>query len=234
MLRVAGGGYVTARTLTFTPAAGDAGAPPGPDGGHPTMGLHLRADLFPFGEPGAGARLTGLGVQLELARAVGNRVAAEVDGQPTQLPVAQGVWSAAVAYRRPFEPAIVQLDLGYGRTSQAIENRPPSVTIIDAAYGYLRAGARVELPVSPRATLVAGAHYLYLTSAPAMQALAAPSATGLDLEAAVEVPLGGALTAIGGLDYQRIGLTFADSAAAGAAGATDSFLSARLALAIGY
>ncbi len=227
MLRVAGGGYVTSRSLGFTSA--DGGATPGGDGGHPTMGVQLRADLFPFGETGAGGRLTGLGLHVDVARALGNKVAAQVDGATAQLGVDQSAWTAAVAYRRVLAPATVQLDLGYGHTGQTIVDKPMTVAVVDASYGYVRGGARAELPVGRKATVGAGAHYLYLTSAPEMQKLGAPSATGFDADASIEVPITASLTAVGGLDYQRISLTFA-----GTGTATDSFLSARLGLGISY
>ena len=231
ILRVAGGGYVTSRSLDFTTGAGGAG--PGADGGHPTMGLQLRAELFPFGETGAGRRLTGLGARLELGQALGNKVAVMDGGAAGQRDVSQTTWSGAIAYRRPLEPVSVQLDLGYGHTSQTIVDKPTSVSVVDASYGYLRGGARVEYPIAGKATLGAGAHYLYLTSAPEMQKLGAPSAMGLAADASVEVPLTAALTAMGGLDYTRFSLGFSDPAAS-ASSATDAFLSAHVSLAFCY
>ncbi|HVV85653.1 MAG TPA: hypothetical protein VHE35_21480 [Kofleriaceae bacterium] len=230
MVRVAGGGYVTSRSLGLTTADGTAAD--GADSGHPTMGLQLAADLFPFGESRGARALTGFGLHVDLAHALGNKVATQVDGAPTQLGVSQTTWTAAVAYRRPLASTILQLDLGYGHLGQSIVDKPMSVGVIDAAYGYVRTGARVELPVARRATVGAGAHYLYLTSAPAMQQLGAAKATGFDADASVEVPLTGNLTALGGLDYQRIGLTFGSTATATAA--TDAFLSARIAVGLTY
>ncbi len=207
-IQVSVGPYMQSRGMTFTLRPNSEGTPPEyPASG--ISGIAAKVAVHPFPDRDVGGRLTGPGVQLEVAHSIASTLTAMDDqGEYHENTLTHASWEAGAHWRWPIDLASIDLGVGYGQSSLALDDQfPESVAIPNTDYRYLTGGARIDLAVSDRASVGAGARYLYLLDAGQVVEemwYGAGTASGFVLDGQATIPLPHRLFVMAGVEYRRI------------------------------
>lgn len=203
-------GAAISRQFGFTGAVLPADYP-----GSTVTSLGLGGAVYPMSKAEPRGRLNGFGLAASVMTAVGSDVPVEIDGEVFDFPVSQRAWQLGVHYRYPAGPALVEGHLGYGSITHYVDDIPEDaeleLDLLDAEYGFLDIGGRVEVDAGPRTTLGFAASYLYLTSVGIVtdpDLLGGAQAWGMKLGLDLKVQLTRGVFAAAGADYRRVSMVF--------------------------
>jgi hypothetical protein len=212
--QVSAGGYVSSRGMLFSQDPESKVAVP--DYPASTLkGFAAQVAVYPIPQQKADGRLQGLGFTLDVARSVGAILPAMDETGYGDYTLDHTAWEGAVHYRWPIDIVAIDASANYGRISHELPSDfPASVAIPDTSYSYLGAGVHVDLNVTDRATVGAGARYMYLLGAGMVTEqdwYGAGRAGGFALDGNFVIPLPHRLFVKGTVDYRRIKIDFEGS-----------------------
>ncbi len=203
-------GAAVSRQFGFTGAVLPADYP-----GSTVTSLGLSGAVYPMSKAESRGRLNGFGLAASVMTAVGSDVPVEIDGEVFDFPVSQRAWQLGVHYRYPAGPALVEGHLGYGSITHYVDDIPEDAALeldlLDAEYGFLDLGGRVEVDAGPRTTLGFAASYLYMTSVGIVtdpDLLGGAQAWGMKLGLDLKVQIARGVFAAAGADYRRVSMVF--------------------------
>lgn len=203
-------GAAVSRQFGFTGAVLPADYP-----GSTVTSLGLGGAVYPMSKAESRGRLNGFGLAASVMTAVGSDVPVEIDGEVFDFPVSQRAWQLGVHYRYPAGPALVEGHLGYGSITHYVDDIPEDaeleLDLLDAEYGFLDVGGRVEVDAGPRTTLGFAASYLYMTSVGIVtdpDLLGGAQAWGMKLGLDLKVQIARGVFAAAGADYRRVSMVF--------------------------
>lgn len=183
--------------------------------GSTVTSLGLGGAVYPMSKAEPRGRLNGFGLAGSVMTAVGSEVPVDIDGEVFDFPVSQRAWQLGVHYRYPAGPALVEGHLGYGSITHYVDDIPEDAALeldlLDAEYGFLDLGGRVEVDAGPRTTLGFAASYLYMTSVGIVtdpDLLGGAQAWGMKLGLDLKVQLTRGIYAAAGADYRRVSMVF--------------------------
>ncbi|MEZ4359545.1 MAG: hypothetical protein R3B48_05145 [Kofleriaceae bacterium] len=202
--------FARSRQFGFTGATLPADYP-----GSTVTGLGLTASVYPMSKPDARHRVNGLGLAASVGTSVSSDVPVQIDDQVFDFPVSQRTWQVNAHYRYPAGAALVDGHIGYGSFTHYVEDIPEDapleLDLLDAEYGYLDVGGRVEIEAGPRTTLGFFGSYLYMANVGVVtdpDLLGNASAWGMKLGLDLQVQLGVGIYALAGADYRRVSMVF--------------------------
>jgi hypothetical protein len=203
-------GSAISRQFGFTGADLPADYP-----GSTVTSLALSAAIYPTSKRDSRGRLNGLGVAATIARSVASEVPVALDGEVFDFPVTQSAWQLDAHYRHPAGAALIDGHVGYASLTHYVEDIPEDAALeldlLDAEYGYLDVGARVEIAAGPRTTLGFSASYLHMLQVGVVtdpDLLGNASAWGMQAGLDLKIQLGAGMFAGAGADYRRVSLVF--------------------------
>ena len=179
------------------------------------LALGLAAAVYPMSQRDARGRLSGFGLAGAVTTAVGSEVPVEIDEEVFDFPVSQRTWQIGLHYRWPAGPALVDGHLGYGSITHYVDDMPEDadleLDLLDAEYGFLDLGGRVEIEAGPRTTLGFSASYLYMTQVGIVtdpDLLGGVQSWGMKMGLDLKVQLKKGVYAAAGADYRRVSMVF--------------------------
>jgi len=124
-------------------------------------------------------------------------------------------WDTGIHYRWPIDILSIDASASFGGVSHTLGNDfPESVAIPDTSYSYLGGGVHVDLQVTEKASVGAGAKYMYLLGAGMVTEqdwYGAGNANGVALDGDFTIPLPHRMYVKGGIEYRRIKIDFEGS-----------------------
>lgn len=203
-------GSAISRQFGFTGADLPADYP-----GTTVTSLAVSAAIYPTSQRDGHGRLNGLGVAATFGKSVASEVPVDLDGEVFDFPVTQSAWQIDAHYRYPAGAALLDGHVGYGSITHYVENIPEDAALeldlLDAEYGYLDFGGRVEIEAGPRTTLGFQASYLHMLNVGVVtdpDLLGNAKAWGMSAGLDLKVQLGAGMFAGAGADYRRISMVF--------------------------
>lgn len=203
-------GSAISRQFGFTGADLPADYP-----GATVTSLALSAAIYPTSKRDGHGRLNGLGVAATIAKSVASEVPVDLDGEVFDFPVTQSAWQIDAHYRHPAGAALIDGHVGYASLTHYIEDIPEDAALeldlLDAEYGYLDFGARIEIEAGPRTTLGFSASYLHMLQVGVVtdpDLLGNASAWGMQAGLDLKIQLGAGMFAGAGADYRRVSMVF--------------------------
>ncbi|MBK7538611.1 MAG: hypothetical protein IPI49_25220 [Myxococcales bacterium] len=183
--------------------------------GSTVTSVGLAAAVYPMSQRDARGRLSGFGLAGAVTTAVGSEVPVEIDEEVFDFPVSQRTWQIGLHYRWPAGPALVDGHLGYGSITHYVDDMPEDadleLDLLDAEYGFLDLGGRVEIEAGPRTTLGFSASYLYMTQVGIVtdpDLLGGVKSWGMKMGLDLKVQLKKGVYAAAGADYRRVSMVF--------------------------
>lgn len=177
--------------------------------------IGLAAALYPTSKRDSHGRLNGLGVAAAIATSVASEVPVDIDGEVFDFPVSQRYWQIDAHYRYAAGAALVDGHVGYASLTHYVEDIPEDAALeldlLDAEYGYLDFGGRVEIEAGPRTTLGFSASYLHMLQVGVVtdpDLLGNASAWGMKAGLDLKIRLGAGMFAGAGADYRRVSMVF--------------------------
>lgn len=171
--------------------------------------------MGPMSKVDARGRLNGFGLAGAVTSAMASDVPVEIDGEVLDLPVSQRTWDIGLHYRWPAGPALVDGHLSYGSIAHYVDDIPEDadleLDLLDAEYGFLDVGGRVEVEAGPRTTLGFAASYLYMTQVGIVtdpDLLGNAQAWGMKMGLDLKVQISRGVYAAAGADYRRVSMVF--------------------------
>jgi hypothetical protein len=220
---ISGGGYYASRSIEME------SEDPQDLLGVSTKGLSLTAKAYPFPVKKKDGVLSGVGFVASVWKAPASTVTVQADDYVADYKIDSGGWEAGVHYRYPIS-SLVAVDghVGYAQHYFLLE-QDTELDVPDVNYKYFWGGVNFDLYVTDRATVGAGAKYLYVTDNGQMSELdwyGPGSASGYEIEANFLIPLPARLFVSGEIKYQKITTEFdaPDLSAEQARQADDSFV----------
>lgn len=203
-------GSAVSRQFGFTGADLPADYP-----GTTVTSLAVSAAIYPTTKRDGHGRLNGLGVAATFGKSVASEVPVDLDGEIFDFPVTQNAWQIDAHYRYPAGAALVDGHVGYGSITHYVEDIPEDAALeldlLDAEYGYLDIGGRVEIEAGPRTTLGFSASYLHMLNVGVVtdpDLLGNAQAWGMSAGLDLKIQLGAGMFAGAGADYRRISMVF--------------------------
>lgn len=211
---ISAGPYVSSRGMAFTSDPEAKMAPPE----YPASsikGFAAEVGVYPFPIQKQDGRISGLGFTLALEHSVASTLSAKDDTGYGDYTLTHMGWDTAVHYRWPIDIISIDASANFGNVSHALGNDfPQSVAIPDTSYSYLGGGVHVDLQVTDKASVGAGAKYMYLLGAGMVTEqdwYGAGKANGVSLDGDFTIPLPHKMYVKGGIEYRRIKIDFEGS-----------------------
>jgi hypothetical protein len=208
------GPYVSSRGMAFTSDPEAKDAPPE----YPASsikGFAAELAVYPFPTQKQDGRIQGLGFTLGLQHSVASTLTARDDTGYGDYTLTHMAWDTGVHYRWPIDILSIDASANFGSVSHALGNDfPQSVAIPDTSYSYLGGGVHVDLQVTEKATVGAGAKYMYLLGAGMVTEqdwYGAGNANGVSFDGDFTIPLPHRMYVKGGIEYRRIKIDFEGS-----------------------
>lgn len=203
-------GSAISRQFGFTGADLPADYP-----GATVTSIGLSAAIYPTSKRDSRGRLNGLGVSAAVASSVASEVPVDLDGEIFDFPVTQSYWQIDAHYRYPAGPALIDGHVGYASLTHYVEDIPEDAALeldlLDAEYGFLDFGARVEIDAGPRTTLGFSASYLHMLQVGVVtdpDLLGNAQSWGMKAGLDLKIHLGAGMFAGAGADYRRVSMVF--------------------------
>lgn len=203
-------GSAISRQFGFTGADLPADYP-----GATVTSIGLSAAVYPTSKRDGRGRLNGLGVSAAVASSVASDVPVDIDGEVFDFPVTQKFWQIDAHYRYPAGAALIDGHVGYASLTHYVEDIPEDAALeldlLDAEYGFLDFGARVEIDAGPRTTLGFSASYLHMLQVGVVtdpDLLGNAQAWGMKAGLDLKIQLGAGMFAGAGADYRRVSMIF--------------------------
>jgi hypothetical protein len=210
------GGFVSSRGMAFeqNPPDSQKQMPEYPASG--LYGLSIGASVFPMPVNKLDTRQTGVGFSFNLEKSVGAYLSAYDPESDTygDYSIDHTAYEGAIHYRYPVDFVTFDGDVNYGKYGYQILDLPGGVQLPDVDYSYVGLGGHLELNVTDRTRVGFGAKYMYLLNAGDVSSeewYGSGTASGLALDANVQIPLGDMLYVRGQLDYRRVSMDFEQS-----------------------
>lgn len=212
--QISAGPYVSSRGMAFTSDPEAKTAPPE----YPASsikGFAAELSVYPFPTQTQDGRIQGLGFTLDLQHSVASTLTAMDDTGYGDYTLTHMAWDTGVHYRWPIDILSIDASANFGSVSHALGNDfPQSVAIPDTSYSYLGGGVHVDLQVTEKATVGAGAKYMYLLGAGMVTEqdwYGAGNANGISFDGDFTIPLPHRMYVKGGIEYRRIKIDFEGS-----------------------
>jgi hypothetical protein len=177
--------------------------------------IGLSAALYPTSKRDARGRLNGLGVAASIMTSVASDVPVDLDGEIFDFPVSQDAWQINAHYRYPAGAALIDGHVGYASLTHYVEDIPQDAALeldlLDAEYGYLDFGGRVEIEAGPRTTLGFSASYLHMLQVGIVtdpDLLGNASSWGMQAGLDLKIAMGAGMFVAAGADYRRVSMVF--------------------------
>ncbi len=177
--------------------------------------IGVSASIFPTSERDKYNRLNGLGVAAEIRTSVASDVPVDIDGQIYDFPVSQDYWQINAHYRHAAGIALIDGHVGYASLTHYVEDIPADAALeldlLDAEYGYLDFGARVEVKAGPRTSLGFSASYLHMLQVGIVtdpDLLGNASSWGMQAGLDLQIQLSSTMFVQAGADYRRVSMRF--------------------------
>jgi hypothetical protein len=203
-------GSAISRQFGFTGANLPADYP-----GATVTSIGLAAAVYPTSKRDGRGRLNGLGLGAAVATSVASEVPVDIDGEIFDFPVSQRFWQIDAHYRYPAGAALIDGHVGYASLTHYVEDIPEDAALeldlLDAEYGFLDFGARVEIEAGPRTTLGFSASYLHMLQVGVVtdpDLLGNAQSWGMKAGLDLKVTLGAGMFAAAGADYRRVSMVF--------------------------
>lgn len=212
--QISAGPYISSRGLAFTSDPEASDAPPE----YPASsikGFAAELSVYPFPAQKQDGRMQGLGFTLGLEHSVASTLTAKDDTGYGDYSMTHMAWDTGIHYRWPIDIISIDASANFGSFSHALGNDfPESVAIPDTSYSYLGGGVHVDLQVTEKASVGAGAKYMYLLGAGMVTEqdwYGAGNANGVSLDGDFTIPLPHRMYVKGGLEYRRVKINFEGS-----------------------
>ena len=212
--QVNAGPYLSSRGINFNYDPNAEGGPPE----YPAStikGFAAQVAVFPMPTQKFDGRLSGLGATFDIKRSVGATITAMDDTGYGDYSLDHSAWEAAIHYRYPIDIVTIDGSANFGNVTHALGGDfPQSVAIPDTSYSYLGGGIHVDLNVTDKATVGAGARYMYLLGAGMVTEqdwYGAGKASGVAFDGDFSIPLPHNLYVKGGIEFRRIKIDFEGS-----------------------
>jgi hypothetical protein len=177
--------------------------------------IGLQAAIYPTSKRDEHNRLNGLGVAAAIRTSVASEVPVDLDGEVFDFPVSQDYWQINAHYRYPAGIALIDGHVGYASLTHYVEDIPQDAALeldlLDAEYGYLDFGARIEVEAGPRTTLGFSASYLHMLQVGVVtdpDLLGNAQSWGMQAGLDLKIQLGAGMFAQAGADYRRVSMVF--------------------------
>ena len=208
------GPYISSRGMAFTSDPEAKNAPPEyPASSIKGFAAELR--VYPFPTQKQDGRVQGLGFTLDLKHSVASTLTAMDDTGYGDYTLTHMAWDTAVHYRWPIDILSIDASASFGNVSHTLGNDfPQSVAIPDTSYSYLGGGVHVDLQVTEKASVGAGAKYMYLLGAGMVTEqdwYGAGRGNGVSLDGDFTIPLPHRMYVKGGIEYRRMKIDFEGS-----------------------
>jgi hypothetical protein len=208
------GPYLSSRGMNFTNDPEAKESPPS----YPASsikGFAAQVAVFPMPTQKYDGRLSGLGATFDIKRSVGATITAMDETGYGDYTLEHSAWEAGIHYRYPIDIVTIDGSANFGNVTHALGGDfPQSVAIPDTAYSYLGGGIHIDLQVTDKATVGAGARYMYLLGAGMVTEqdwYGAGKANGVAFDGNFTIPLPKNLYVKGGIEYRRIKIDFEGS-----------------------
>lgn len=173
------------------------------------------AALYPTSKHDKYDRLNGLGVAAAIRTSVASEVPVDIDGEIYDFPVSQSYWQINAHYRYPAGVALIDGHVGYASLTHYVDDIPEDAALeldlLDAEYGYLDFGARVEVEAGPRTSLGFSASYLHMLQVGIVtdpDLLGNASSWGMQAGLDLKIQMGAGMYVQAGADYRRVSMRF--------------------------
>lgn len=173
------------------------------------------AALYPTSKHDKYNRLNGLGVAASIRTSVASEVPVDIDGEIYDFPVSQDYWQINAHYRYPAGIALIDGHVGYASLTHYVEDIPADAALeldlLDAEYGYLDFGARVEVEAGPRTSIGFSASYLHMLQVGVVtdpDLLGNASSWGMQAGLDLKIQMGAGMYVQAGADYRRVSMRF--------------------------
>lgn len=175
-------------------------------------GVHVDAELYPFMHKTRPSRVAGLGLSFSLDQSVSMKSTLSMNGTEQQFATTQSRWAVGMIYRIPLgRRGAFKLAAGYDQLGVEVDSGNVDTGVPDVSYGYLDAGASVELPLGSRLMVRLGGRYLHLMDAGEIAVAAAygqATMTGFSALAGIDLDVTSKLRVRAGLSFVRMDLSF--------------------------
>jgi hypothetical protein len=212
--QITAGPYVSSRGMAFTSDPEAKNAPPE----YPASsikGFAAELAVFPFPVEKQDGRISGLGFTLGLEHSVASTLTAKDDTGYGDYALTHMAWDTGIHYRWPIDILSIDASANFGSFAHTLGNDfPQSVAIPDTSYSYLGGGVHVDLQVTEKASVGAGAKYLYLLSQGMVTEqdwYGAGKASGVMFDGGFTIPLPHRMYVKGALEYRRVKIDFEGS-----------------------
>ncbi|HUS33243.1 MAG TPA: hypothetical protein VMZ53_32295 [Kofleriaceae bacterium] len=208
------GPYLSSRGLNFTNDPEAKESPPS----YPASSLRgfaAQIEVFPMPTQKVDGRLSGLGFSFDVKRSVGSVLTVMDDTAYGDYDISHVAWQTGIHYRYPIDIVSIDASADFGNVSHSLPGDfPQSVAIPDTSFSYLGGGVHVDLQVTEKASVGAGARYMYLLGAGMVTEqdwYGAGKANGVAFDGNFSIPLPHNLYVKGGIEYRRIKIDFEGS-----------------------
>jgi hypothetical protein len=208
------GPYLSSRGLNFTNDPESKDAPPSYPASS-VSGFAAQVAVFPIPTQKVDGRLSGLGFTFDVKHSVGSQLTVMDDTGYGDYSLTHIAWETGIHYRHPIDIVSIDASANFGNVSHSLGGDfPQSVAIPDTAYSYLGGGVHVDLQITDKASVGAGARYMYLLGAGMVTEqdwYGAGKASGLAFDGNFVIPLPHRLYVKGGIEFRRIKVDFEGS-----------------------
>ncbi len=204
------------RTLQFGVDAGiPAAMQPRQYEGGLVGGVHVDAELYPFKHKTSKSflsrQVSRIGVSFGLDRSVSMKSTLTANGSEQQFATTQSRWTVGGMYRLPLGNGAFKLAAGYNQLGFDVDSGSVATGVPNVGYGFVDAGAALELPLGKRLTVHVDGRYLHVLDAgDIVDAMAYGTATitGAAGRASLDINVTSKLRLRLGVSYLRMAFEF--------------------------